>query len=67
MYNQAYKAYKGLPKVEDAPVKKVRKTGLLGRSVTQTNEQAPAPKEPKDVVANYVHMLAKARKAFKDG
>jgi hypothetical protein len=65
MYNQAYKAYKGLPKIEDKPKAK-KNTGLLGRMSAPKEEQS-TPDEPKMKVAKMVDVIRKQREALKNG
>ena len=67
MYNQAYKAYMGLPKPKEEKLKQVKNTGLLGRNIDDRETTTPQKMQPADVVASYVSKIQKARKAFKDG
>jgi len=67
MYNQAYKAYMGLPKPKQEKTKQVKSTGLLGRNVNDREPTTPQKMQPADVVASYVSKIQEARKAFKDG
>ena len=65
MYNQAYKAYRGLPKIEDKP-KAAKSTVLLGR-MKAPKEEKKSPDEPKMKVAKMVDTIRKQREALKNG